>query len=195
MHALELYQQVLPNADRLRMFEQSELEAVAELLVALAQLGDHVGDDSEYGALRRAWLDLFADADPTARATLSAHIDTSFERVRNLFSHPNAFGILLASSCSRLRSPITQFHAMCLLIVSVFLAGPDERQIELCYRIGRKFGMDDDRTRELFRRMWLAFHTARAQLQGLEYPGEYVDQTRWHRRSTLFEDANPFEKR
>ncbi len=193
MISVDLYRDVLPDWTRLRMLDESEVEAAAELLVAITQLGE-ADDGDTYERLKDVWLELMCGYDKTARAALAAHIDTSCDRVQSLFDHPHAFGILLASACSRLRSPITQFHIMCLFTVTVFLAGPDERQVELCYRIGKKFGMIEKRVEELFSRMWSAYQAARAQAKDLDYPHEYVNGTHWNRNAGLFRSQNPFEK-
>lgn len=194
MISVDLYRDVLPDWTRLRMLEDSEAEACAELLVALSQLGDAAQDGDTYQQLEAVWLELLCGHDKTARAALSAHIDTSYDRVRSLFAHPHAFGILLASSCSRLRSPVTQFHTMCLFTVTVFCCGPDERQVELCYRIGKKFGVSEERVEELFSRMWNAYQAARAQTSGVSYPHEYASGTHWVRNPALFRASNPFAK-
>ncbi len=194
MISVDLYREVLPDWTRLRMLEQSELEAAAELLVAIAQLAAPGDDSPSHKDIRETWLELLAGFDQTSRAALGAHIDTSNERVRSLFNHPRAFGVLLASACSRLRSPITQFHAMCLFVVSVFMTGPDERQIELCYRIGKKFGMDEERVEELFGRMWSAYQSARADRNGAPISPDYVDGTHWQRDAQTYRRTNPFEK-
>ncbi len=191
---VDLYRDVLPDWTRLRMLDDTEAEAAAELLVALTQLGSKADDGDTYDNLVEAWLELLCGFDETARAALAAHIDTSYERVASLFDHPHAFGILLASACRRLRSPIAQFHVMCMFTVTVFCSGPDERQVELCYRIGKKFGMVDARVEELLSRMWSAYQAARAQSRGVEYPHEYVHGTHWDRRPALFRATNPFEK-
>ena len=194
MISVDLYRDVLPDWTRLRMLDESEVEAAAELLVAITQLGGEVVDADTYERIKHIWLELFSGYDKTAHAALAAHIDTSYERVQSLFHHPHAFGILLASSCSRLRSPITQFHAMCMFTLTVFCTGPDERQVELCYRIGKKFGMVEQRVEELFSRMWTAYQAARAQAKGVDYPNEYVSGTHWNRDPALFRSTNPFEK-
>lgn len=194
MISVDLYRNVLPDWTRLRMLDEPETEAVSELLVAIVQLSSHADGGDTYERLKETWLELLSGHDANSRAALAAHIDTSYERVGSLFAHPHAFGILLASSCSRLRSPITQFHAMCLFTVTVFLSGPDERQVEMCYRIGKKFGMVEARVEELLSRMWCAYQAARAQAKGIEFSHEYVDRTHWNRDAALFPSANPFEK-
>jgi hypothetical protein len=190
----DLYRDVLPDWTRLRMLEEAEDEAAAELLVAITLLGDEANDGDTYTRLKQMWLELLSGHDETARAALAAHIDTSHDRVQSLFDHPHAFGILLASACSRLRSPITQFHVMCLFCVTVFASGPDERQIELCYRIGRKFGMVEGRVEELFARMWVAYQNVTAQAKGLDYAQEYTAGTHWRRNAADFRTTNPFQK-
>lgn len=194
MISVDLYRDVLPDWTRLRMLEESEIEAAAELLVAITQLGGEAVDGDTYERVKQIWIELFCGHDDTARAALGAHIDTSHDRVQSLFNHPHAFGILLASACSRLRSPITQFHAMCMFTLTVFCTGPDERQVELCYRIGKKFGMVEQRVEELFSRMWTAYQAARAQANGVDVPHDYVNGTHWNRDPALFRSTNPFEK-
>lgn len=194
MISVDLYRDVLPDWTRLSMLEEAEDEAAAELLVAIALLGDAADDRKTYEILKAAWLDLLCGQDQTARAALAAHIDTSYDRVQGLFDHPHAFGILLASACSRLRSPITQFHAMCLFTVTVFYTGPDERQVELCYRIGKKFGMVETRVEELFSRMWNAYQVTRAKSKGVDFANEYASGTHWQRNVADFRTSNPFQK-
>jgi hypothetical protein len=194
MISVDLYRNVLPDWTRLRMLDDPETEALSELLVAIVQLGTMADGGDSYARLKEIWLELLSGPDTTSRSTLAAHIDTSYDRVQSLFAHPHAFGILLASSCSRLRSPITQFHAMCLFTVTAFCSGPDERQVELCYRIGKKFGMVEPRVEELFSRMWSAFQAARAHAKGVDFPHEYVNRTHWNRDATLFPSQNPFQE-
>lgn len=195
MDSVQIYRDVLPDWTRLRTFDEDEAEAVGELLVALVHLRTEGHDEPSYEQLRGAWLDALVGCEQTERAALRAHFDASFSRIANLHDHPNALGILLASCCSRLRSPITQFHAMSLLMTTVFLGGPDERQVEMCYRIGKKFGMADDRVEELFARMWTSFSSARAQRNGLDAAREYVENTHWRRNPALFRCSNPFDQR
>lgn len=191
MISVDLYRDVLPDWTRLRMLEEAEDEAATELLVAIALLGDASDDRKTYEILKAAWLDMLCGDDPTTQAALAAHIDTSYDRVQSLFDHPHAFGILLASACSRLRSPITQFHVMCLFTVTVFYTGPDERQVELCYRIGKKFGMIEARVEELFARMWNAYQVTRTQA---DVANEYARGTHWRRNAADFRASNPFQK-
>jgi hypothetical protein len=194
MISADLYRDVLPDWTRLRMLDEPETEATSELLVAIVQLGGPSQDRDTYERLKEIWLEILSSQDTTSQAALAAHIDTSNERVQSLFDHPHAFGILLASSCSRLRSPITQFHTMCLFTMTVFSCGPDERQVELCYRIGKKFGMVEQRVEELFTRMWTAYQAARAQAKGVDVPHDYVEGTHWMRDSASFASTNPFQK-
>jgi hypothetical protein len=194
MLSVDLYRDILPDWTRLRTLSEAEIEAGADLLVALTQLGDLTAQSQDFQDLKETWIELLCGYDQVARAALSAHIDASYQRVHRLFEHPHAFGILLASACSRLRSPVTQFHILCLFIVTIFCSGPDERQIELGYRIGKKFNMPEDRIEDLFARMWSTFHAARADAGGTEFPREYVAGTRWQRQKTNFHaTANPFE--
>jgi hypothetical protein len=194
MISVDLYRNVLPDWTRLRMLDEAETQAVSELLVAIVQLDDSTDRHQTYDRLKDIWVQLLSVQDTASRTTLAAHIDTSYERVQGLFAHPHAFGILLASACSRLRSPITQFHAMCLFTVTVFFGNPDERQVEMCYRIGKKFGMDETRVEELLSRMWSAYQAARAHAEGVDFPREYVERTYWNRDAALFPSLNPFQK-
>lgn len=162
MALVALYREVLPDWSRLRWLDYTEVEAGAELLVVVS-MAENAPRTTEQ--LQGAWLELFAGAELTERTTLAAHIDTTRERLDRSEQPGRAIAATIESACDRIASPITQFHLMCLTIVTAFLCGADRGHIEACYRVGRRFQISDERIGELFDRMWRAFRTAVAYLK------------------------------
>ncbi|AWV89117.1 hypothetical protein [Bradymonas sediminis] len=188
MSSVEIYQKILPDWTALRALEESEVEAIAELIVALALVGGVDAEPSAYAELKVAWMELFCEADWVAHASFAAHLDGCEFRIRRLFAHPRAFGILLVSACSRLRAPTTQFHALCLAIVTTFCSGANQEQTDLVYRIGHKLNVSTGRIDELFTRMRASLNTAPPK-RSAEQPGPLAPHREMRSTAKLSTDS------
>lgn len=163
MSSVEFYRNTLPDWTALRALEGREVEAIVELLVALAQLGGWRIGSPAYAELNAAWVELFCESDWVARAALSAHVDTCNLRVRRLFEHPRAVDILLTSACTRLRASQTQFHALSLSIVTTLYSDSNQQQSDLVQQIGKRFNLSETRIDELFARLRAGFPNTQPQ--------------------------------
>lgn len=160
MPMVEQYREILPDWSALRAFEEHEKQAVAELLVALTQLAGWQADSPQFEALKACWVDLFCEADWIARAAFSAHLDVCERRIGHLFEHPGAVDILLTSACGRLGATHTQFHVLCVAMITAFLSASNPQQIELIERVGQKLNLSNAQIDELFARMRAGFNVA-----------------------------------
>lgn len=169
MRSVDLYREILPDWTILSTFEQCEVEASAELLLAATMLSGLAAQRGPFWALKTSWLELFSGDDKLAEEILSAHIDQSSARLAQLFRHPRALDILVTSSTSRLRRQESRFHILSLLIVTGFCVGAARAErasladmlgaahFDLIRRVAQKIDVDNNQLQDLFERFWGAF--------------------------------------